>query len=131
MDCPRRLCSCTDICDSALRNVHLHRGIPQPAVDLCSHRLQQRGETEETPMTLKPFYSYNHRLPSPWIYAVTLAPACLPPGYYCWGPGRGCVQLSGKGFESLSFTNREERDAESQNGKQIIERDKKHKAISY
>lgn len=30
-------------------------------------------------MTLKSFYSHNHRLPSPWIHAVTPAPACLPP----------------------------------------------------
>lgn len=30
-------------------------------------------------MTLKSFYSRNHRLPSPWIRAVTPAPACLPP----------------------------------------------------
>lgn len=30
-------------------------------------------------MTLKSFYSHNHRLPSPWIRAVTPAPACLPP----------------------------------------------------
>lgn len=30
-------------------------------------------------MTLKSFYSCNHRLPSPWIRAVTPAPACLPP----------------------------------------------------
>lgn len=34
---------------------------------------------KNTPMTLKSFYSRNHRLPSPWIRAVTPAPACLPP----------------------------------------------------
>lgn len=30
-------------------------------------------------MTLKSFYSCNHRLPLTWIRAVTPAPACLPP----------------------------------------------------
>lgn len=36
-------------------------------------------QQKNTPMTLKSFYSHNHRLPSPWIRAVTPAPACLPP----------------------------------------------------
>lgn len=34
---------------------------------------------KNTPMTLKSFYSCNHRLPSTWIRTVTPAPACLPP----------------------------------------------------
>lgn len=40
---------------------------------------QIKTNKKNTPMTLKSFYSRNHRLPSPWIRAVTLAPACLPP----------------------------------------------------
>ena len=51
-------------------------------------------------MTLKSFYSRNHRLPLPWIRAVTPAPACLPP----WLPnsqqaGRrgGCPVTAGEG----------------------------------
>lgn len=48
------------------------------------HRLHIKGEKNKTkqkntPMTLKSFYSLNHRLPSPWIRAVTSAPACLLP----------------------------------------------------
>lgn len=70
-------------------HVHLHGDrLPtcrHTALALCCHRLQQRGggtkqnKKKNTPMTLKSFYSHNHRLPSPWIRAVTPAPACLPP----------------------------------------------------
>lgn len=37
------------------------------------------GLKKKIPMTLKSFYSCNHRLPLTWIRAVTPAPACLPP----------------------------------------------------
>lgn len=51
---------------------------------LCCHWLQKGGEVggskkKKIPMTLKSFYSCNHRLPLTWIRAVTPAPACLPP----------------------------------------------------
>lgn len=39
----------------------------------------KKNKKKKPPMTLKSFYSHNHRLPSPWIRAVTPAPACLPP----------------------------------------------------
>lgn len=70
-------------------HVHLHGDrLPTSrhrALALCCHQLYQRGgiqiktNKKNTPMTLKSFYFRNHRLPSPWIRAVTLAPACLPP----------------------------------------------------
>lgn len=75
---------------SQRRSIHVHlQGDRLPtcrhtAMVLCCQWLHQRGEKHKTkqknkPMTLKSFYSHNHRLPSPWIRAVTPAPACLPP----------------------------------------------------
>lgn len=90
-------------------HVHLHGDrLPtcrHTAMALCCQWLHQRGEEHKTkqkntPMTLKSFYSRNHRLPLPWIRAVTPAPACLPP----WLPnsqqaGRrgGCPVTAGEG----------------------------------
>lgn len=106
-------------------DVHLHRGIHQPADTLLWTSAAAGSSTGEkhkiTPMTLKSFYSYNHRLPSLWMCAVTLAPACLPPRLpklpeagrpgdclVTTAGGRG-IQLSGEGFESLGFfTSREQ-----------------------
>lgn len=62
-----------------------------------------QNKTKNTPMTLKSFYSRNHRLPSPWIRAVTPAPACLPP----WLPKLPAGRQTGEAAQLLPERARE------------------------
>lgn len=135
-------------------HVHLHGDrLPtckHTAMALCCRWLHQRGEKHKTkqkntPMTLKSFYSCNHRLPLPWIRAVTPAPACLPP----WlpnsqqagrrggcpvtaGEGRGGEGLGGRGTtphtrSQTQGLNQGGRDSEKQMGRQRYRKSKEHR----
>lgn len=65
------------MCKLAWRQIHHQQ--TQNSGPLLSLAPKGWGTKKNTPMTLKSFYSCNHRLPLTWIRAVTLAPACLPP----------------------------------------------------
>lgn len=94
-------------------------------------------------MTLKSFYSHNHRLPSPWIRAVTPAPACLPPQLpklpagrqtgrlpsYCQG-GQRRGRTGGERFNAphthTQGLNGRGRDSERQPGRQRKRKEHRH-----
>lgn len=69
-------------------------------------------------MTLKSFYSCNHRLPLTWIRAVTPAPACLPPRLPKLPAGR---QADGEAAQLLPGRAGERKDLEGETQKDRLE----------